>query len=595
MNGPKAGAAVFIALLGWPILAASHAPAEAPAAAPAAQSRRWLRSLSLRDRVAQLVMVPISGTFPNVRSREYRKLVRLIREVRVGGLVLVNVAEGKLVRRAEPYELAAFLNRAQRMARIPLIVGGDFERGASMRVEDTTVFPHAMAFGAAGDPEATRYEGAVTAREARAMGVHWIFYPVADVNNNPENPIINIRSFGEDPRRVSGHVAAFIEGARSDPRYRVLVAVKHFPGHGDTAIDTHLNLATITGGRARLDQVELPPFRAAIAAGADSVMTAHIAVPSLDPSGAPATLSRPILSGLLRRDLGFRGLVITDALDMGGIVKGFGAGEAAVRALEAGVDVLLMPPDPDAAIRAVMAAVQSGRLTRKRIDESVLRLLAAKERIGLSRTRLIDIDAIADSIDSPEANERAQEVADRAITLVTDSGRNLPLTAPAETCFVILVESRRSTQGQAFAEEIRQRSPQAKVIALDAVMPKPDLEAALETAAGSKSVVVAAFSAVAAYRGDTALAGEFPWLVNALIESGKPVVFVALGNPYLLRSFPKVSAYIAAFSTVPPSELAAVKALFGEIPFRGRLPVTIPGVAPSGTGIQAESTQVPTR
>ncbi len=531
-------------------------------------------------------MIPISGEFPNLRSREYRKVARLVREVRVGGLVLVNVANGRLLRRAEPFRLAAFLNNMQRIAPVPLIVAGDFERGASMRVDGTTVFPHAMAFGAADDPELTRYQGEVTAKEARALGVHWLFYPVADVNSNPDNPVINIRSFGEDPQLVSKHVRAFIEGAQQDKHNRVLTTAKHFPGHGDTSIDTHMSLATITGDRSRLNEVELVPFRAAVAQRVDAVMSAHIAVPAIDASGAPATLSALILTGLLRKDLGFQGIIATDALDMGGIVKGAGPGEAAVRALEAGADLLLMPPDPEAAIRAVSAAVHSGRISQRRIEESLVRLLTAKQELGLQKQRVVSVEAIADTVDSPEANQRAHEVAERAITLVKNEGGLLPLKPSPDICFVLLSESRQSAQGQAAAEEIRKRAPQAQVLTLDPSLAQADLDQAERTASQAGRIVVTAYVSVAAYRGDTTLAGQFPSLVNALIASGKPVALVALGNPYLLRNFPGVAAYVAAFSTVPPSEVAGIKGLFGEIPLRGRLPVSIPGIAPRGTGIE---------
>ena len=272
----------------------------------------------------------------------------------------------------------------------------------------------------------TRYEGEVTAREARALGVHWVYYPVADVNNNPDNPIINIRSFGENPEAVAAHVKAFIEGAHADKRDFVLTSAKHFPGHGDTATDTHMSLAVITADRERLERVELVPFRAAIEAGVDSIMTAHVAVPALAPPDLPATLSPAILTGLLRKELGFKGLVVTDALEMASIVKVFGSGEAAVRALEAGADALLMPADPEAAIRAVVAAVENGRLSRARIQESAVKLLAAKEKVGLARKRFVNLDAIGDIVNAPEANERAQEIADRAVTLVRNGGNLLP-------------------------------------------------------------------------------------------------------------------------------------------------------------------------
>ena len=318
-----------------------------------------------------------------------------------------------------------------------------------------------MAFGAAGDPALTRYEGEVTAREARALGVQWVFYPVADVNSNPDNPIINIRSFGENPEAVSAHVRAFIEGAHGKDKDRVLTTAKHFPGHGDTAVDTHLNLASIPADRAHLDAVELAPFRAAIAAGVDSIMTAHIAVPALAPADVPATLSPAILTKLLREELGFNGLVVTDALEMGGIAKGYKPGEAAVRALEAGADALLMTPDPEGALKAVLAAVRSRRLSEKRIEESVERLLAAKARVGLDRRRYVDPEAIGEEVNSEEANEKAQEIAERAVTLVKNEGGLIPLRDPARACFLVLAEGRFATGGQAFLQEVRKRAPGA--------------------------------------------------------------------------------------------------------------------------------------
>jgi beta-N-acetylhexosaminidase len=547
--------------------------------------------MTLRDEVAQLIFIPFQGAPPNSRSREYRSFARLIRETKVGGLILTNASNGRVIRKAEPYALAAFLNRVQRMAGVPLLVGSDFERGASMRVEGTTVFPHAMAFGAAGDPAFSRFEGEVTAREARALGVHWVYFPVADVNNNPDNPILNIRSFGEDPGEVAAHVKAFIEGAHSDKRDFVLTTAKHFPGHGDTAVDSHISLAANNAGRERLERLELVPFRAAIDAGVDSIMTAHIAVPALAPPDVPATLSPAILTGLLRNELGFKGLVVTDALDMGGITKGFGGAEAAVRALEAGADVLLMPVDPEAALKAVVAAVGTGRLTRRRIQESVVAILSAKERLGLDRKRLVDLEAIGDIVDSPEASERAQQIAARAVTLVRNDGNLIPLATPERACFVVMVENRYSSDGQVFTQEVRRRAPSAAVASLDASMPRDALEDALRGLPACQSYAVAAFATVAAYRGSVGLAGELPHALETLIASGQPVALVALGNPYLLRTFPGVAAYLATFSNVPPSEVAAVEALFGEIDIRGHLPVSIPGLANYGEGIQVRATR----
>jgi beta-N-acetylhexosaminidase len=481
--------------------------------------------------------------------------------------------------------MAAFLNRMQRMARVPLIVGGDFERGASMRVNDTIKYPHLMAYGAAGDPALTRALGAATAQEARALGVHWVFAPVSDVNNNPENPIINIRSFGEDPKLVSEHVRAFIEGAHSDPKHKVLLAAKHFPGHGDTATDSHMGLATIGADRARMDAVELAPFHAAIAAGVDSVMTAHISVPALEPREIPATVSEPVLTGLLRKEMGFAGLIVTDAMDMQGLSQQFSSGEASVRAVEAGADVLLMPPDPEAAVSAIVRAVQSGRLSRQRIRASALRVLAAKARVGLHRSKLVDLDEIVEQLDSPESAAAAQLAAERAVTLVKNESSALPVREPENACLFVLSENRYGQQGRAMIAEARRLAPKMPAVLLDPLVSATEIGEILEKHKGCAKPVVAAFVSVGAYRGNVALAGNFTPLLDGLIASGKPVTLIALGSPYLLRTFPKVSAYLATFSTAAPSESAAVRAVLGESAITGKLPVSIPGIAQPGDGI----------
>jgi beta-N-acetylhexosaminidase len=551
-----------------------------------------MKGMTLRDEVAQLIFISFHGAAPNSRSREYRKFMGQIRETKVGGLILVNWSNGRLIQKAEPYAVAAFLNRMQRLAKTPLMVSGDFERGASMRVNGTTVFPHAMAFGATGNPAYSRYEGEVTAREARALGVQWIYYPVADVNNNPDNPIINIRSFGENPEAVAAQVKAFIEGAHADKKNFALATVKHFPGHGDTSVDSHMNMPVITVDRDRLDRVELVPFKAAIDAGVDSVMTAHIAVPALSPPGIPSTLSPAILTDLLKKDLGFKGIVVTDALEMAGIVKTFSTGDAAVRALEAGADVLLMPTDPDAVVKAVTAAVQSGRLTRQRIQESVIKVLAAKERVGLDRKRFVDLEGISDIVDSPEANEKAQEIADHAVTLVRNGGSMIPLAAPDKACYVIMPESRLSTDGLGFSQEVRKIAPRAMFQTLDPSLTREQVDEGLGRLTGCQSYVVAAFASVGAYRGTVGmLGGELPHALEALISTGKPVALIALGNPYVLRNFGKVTAYLATYSNVAPSEIAAARAVLGEIDITGHLPVTIPGQAAYGEGIQLRATR----
>jgi beta-N-acetylhexosaminidase len=565
--------------------AKTASPSPDHASGDRAIATRWLNTLTLRERAAQLIVVPFSGHPMNTRSREYRKFVHLVSQEHVGGLILINVSNGRVTSKADPLEVASFVNRMQKLAKTPLLVSGDFERGASMRVDATTAFPHAMAFTASRDPNEARIEGEITAKEARAIGVQWIFFPDADVNNNPDNPIINIRSYGEDPADVSKFVSAFIEGAHSVAGSRVLVTAKHFPGHGDTATDTHLNLATITGDRQRLEQTEWAPFRAAIASGVDSIMSAHIAVPALDAPNLPATLSPKILTGILREEMGFKGIVVTDALEMGGIAQGFSVGDASVRALEAGADVLLMPPDPEAAINAVVAAVRSGRIKQKRLDESVMRILTAKAHVGLATKRVVDVDNIHDVVSSMESNAAAQQISDRSVTLVKNEGDLLPLKSPATTAFFVLQESRTGTEGQAFAAEMKKRTASALVIQLDPTMSDADLQAAVAHASTANSYVVAAFASVAAYRGNVALAGGFPQLIQNLIATKKPVSLLALGNPYLLRAFPDVATYLTTFSSVPDAEISAVKALYGEIAIPGKLPVTIPGLAKYGDGI----------
>ncbi len=560
-------------------------PARGPAAAgqprPTAirpEVKRWLAGLTTEQLVAQMVIIPFYGESPAASTGMFREYERLVRDTGVGGLIILNRVVGGLVVNAEPHAMAAFVNRMQRLARIPLIVGGDFERGASMRVSSTTKFPHNMAYGAARDYEGTRFLGLHTAREARALGVHWVFTPDADVNNNPDNPVISQRSFGEDPEEVARHVRAYVEGAHGDPQAKVLLSAKHFPGHGDTAVDSHLGLGRVVGDRARLDAVELRPFREAIAAGVDAVMTAHLAVPALEPDEIPATVSRRVMTDLLRTELGFRGLVTTDAMDMYGLSQQFAPGEAAVRAIEAGVDVLLVPPDPEKAIRGVVAAVRSGRLKRDRIVASVERLLTAKVELGLHRERLVDLEKIGDVIDSAQAVQRAQQTAERALTLLKNETRVFPVAEPDQSCLYVLIENRYSTLGRRFAEDVRSRAPRMSVRVLDAGTPEAGLVETVKDAGNCRAAYVAVFAAASAYRGDGALSLAPPLhrFVEGLMTGATPVGLISFGNPYLLRSYPGVAGYVATFSTSATSEAAMARALLGEIPFRGKSPVTIP-------------------
>ena len=493
-------------------------------------------------------------------------------------MIVNNRVQNGIAQNAEPHAFALFLDQMQRLAKTPLIVGADFERGASMRVTAGARFPYNMAYSAARDTDASRYEGLETAREARALGVHWIFAPVADVNSNPDNPVINIRSFGENPEEVSRHVAAYIEGAHSDPDHRVLVTAKHFPGHGDTAIDSHLGLARLEATSERIHDVELKPFQAAIAHGVDAVMTAHMAVPAIEPDDIPATASPKVLTGLLREELGFNGLIVTDALDMLGFAKEFPGGDGSVRAIEAGADVLLMPPDPEKAIHAVLAAVQSGRITRQRIDDSVMRIIAAKIRVGVFKKKLVDLDEVSDVLDSPDANQHVQEISDRAVALIKNDRNLIPLDKPSQACAVIVVERRLSQYGQRMITEFHKRAPGQRTTLVDPSMPLAALTADVGDTSACSAIVVAVLIS------GGSLGGDLPAFLDKLTDS--PTILVAMGSPYVLGNFPKAAASLTTFSPTAPSEIAAVKALFGEIPIGGHTPVTIPGFAQYGDGVQ---------
>jgi beta-N-acetylhexosaminidase len=409
--------------------------------------------------------------------------------------------------------------------------------------------------------------------------VQWVFAPVADVNNNPDNPVIGTRSYGENPDEVAKHVAAYIDGARSDPKNRVLVTVKHFPGHGDTNVDSHLGLPRVEASKDRMLAVELKPFQAAIGQGVDAIMTAHLAVPAIEPEEIPATASHKILTGLLRQEMGFNGIIVTDAMDMQGFTKQFNSGTGSVRAIEAGADLLLMPANPEQAIRAVVAAVESGKITRQRIDDSVMRLLAAKIRVGVIKKKLVDLEEVSDVLESPEAAERAQTISDHAVTLLRNENNVLPLRAPETSCVVVVVDRRISQLGQRMISEFRKRAPNARITVVDPSMPGPALAADVGDTSACSATVIAVFAS-------GALNGDLPALIEKLTAGPTPAVMVALSNPYVAIKYPKIAGYVATFSSTPPSELAAVKALFGEIPISGHSPVTIPGIAQYGEGIQ---------
>jgi beta-N-acetylhexosaminidase len=568
-----------LALAGWCVQAAVPEKLS-----PEAQAEAWLRSMNVREKAAQLILMPFYGENP-VRRRDplLAKYTALVEDLKIGGLILVNRVGRRGAQLADPVRSASFLNRMQKLAKVPLVVGGDFERGSSMRVSGVAKFPHAMAFAAAGDDAAMRRLGRITAEESRAMGVHWIYIPVADVNSNPDNPIINIRSFGEDPARVSRFVKASVEGAR-EAQPGVLTSVKHFPGHGDTATDSHYGLPSIPATAQRLEQVELTPFRAAIGAGVSSVMIAHVSVPAVEPRNLPSSVSRAVVQGLLREKLRFQGLVVTDAMDMKGLSAQFPGGESSVRALEAGIDVLLMPPDADDAVNAIEAAVRTGRLTEARLDASVRKVLRAKAELGLAAEQYVNPARIRGKLDTAAHRADALMVARKAVTVLKTPG-SLVGSPAKEACSFALVDRARTETGDAWVAESRKRG--LKAFEVDPNLTSKRMQVLLKAAEGCKALVVAGYLTFG--RGGSNLPGTHPEFLAKLQDAGKPLTVVAMGSPYLLRHFPEAHALVATFSTVPASERAAIEALFGEIPVSGRTPVSIPGIAALGGGVTVEA------
>lgn len=548
---------------------------------------RTLASLTLEEKASQMMMPILLGGFAPAGSRANERASEVVRDHQVGG-VIISVGS--------PTEVAAKLNWMQSLARVPLLVASDLEGGAGFRfggvvhaptnigLGGATRFPSLMAVGAAGEPGLAYEMGRVTALEARAIGVHVAFAPVLDVNNNPENPVINVRSLGEDPARVADLGAAFVRGVQD---HGAIATAKHFPGHGDTSIDSHLALPVIRTTRARMDSVELPPFQRAIDASVGGVMTAHVAVPGITGARTPATLERSVLTDLLRGDMGFEGLVFTDAMDMSAVDAGFERGEAAVRAVEAGADVILMPPDIAAAREGIVAAVRAGRLPEARIDESVLRVLRAKERIGLNRNRMVDIGRVPEVVGISSHLSVAREVAGRSVTVLKDEGGLLPLrgTPNARVYSVVHRRPQDVRAGRAFNSSLRGTYRRLRSVFVDAGATAQDYARILDRARNMQLVIVSLHVAVRTASGTVALPGEAVDFVAALARSGTPHIVVAFGNPYLLEEFPAVQTYVAAWSGVPVAELAVAEAILGRAAVTGRTPARIAGMD-IGSGLQ---------
>ena len=563
------------------VVAASRAPAD------------WvdsvLASLSLREKAAQMVWPTVFGDYVAGDSPQWETLRRLIQEERVGGFT---VSVGS------PVEIAVKLDAMQRASRVPLLFGADFEFGAGYRARGgwflpnaidlggAVVFPPQMALGATGDTALAYEQGRVTAVEGRALGVHVAYAPILDVNNNPANPVINTRSYGEDPALAARLGAAFVRGLQE---HGMIATGKHFPGHGDTEVNSHLALPVVGVTRARLDTVELVPFRASVAAGVGAIMTFHGAMPALDSTGAPGTLSRRVLSDLLRGELDFEGVIISDAMDMRGVLDKYGAVEAAIRAVEAGADVLIQPLDARQAIDAVVQGVSSGRYDEARIDASVRRLLEAKRRVGLDRRRSVSIDSVKFVVGDSDHVAVARTVAERSITLVRDSLNQLPLSRLPRSRRVLSITLARRVDlaaGGAFDAELRRHFSTVRSELVNADAPaNAEWERLLRVARTSDLVIVSSYVSHAWNASSADAPKEFANFVKALVTARKRPIVVSLGNPYLLQQIRGVPAYLIAWSGIGASQRAAARALLGANAITGRLPIRIPPSTSIGAGL----------
>jgi beta-N-acetylhexosaminidase len=577
-------------------------------------ARQSLKKMSLEQKIGQMFMIWAFARFTNFDSPDYIALRDTMRQYHIGGFALTVSFDDGLLDKVPPLEAAALTNQLQRDSELPLLFASDFERGLAFRLTGATNFPHAMAFGATRDPKYAREYGRITAQEARAIGVQWNWAPDADVNSDPQNPIINTRSFGEDPKAVSAMVAAVITGSRQGG---LLSTAKHFPGHGDTDVDSHKGVPIINADRAHLDSIELPPFEAAIQAGVDSVMVAHIKVPALDPDpNHVATISPAIVTGLLKQQMGFHGLVVTDALNMRGLGKLFpeggsaAAGRIAVEAVKAGNDVLIIPSDLPGSYNGLLQAVRSGEISQARIDESVLKILRAKASVGLNQARLVDLNAVSHLIATPQSLDLADDIADASITLVRDNRKILPLKAVPEgtnppsnaypsaaetrgrTLLLIFTPDTRSSAGWVLDRQVRARLPGTKTIYLEPRNATAWAQPVMHAVTEAQTVIAAVYlSPQGGAPGNmAALSRSAEGVLHSVVQAAaEKTVVVALGNPYFATQIPELQNYLCTFSDAQVSELSAVKAMFGEIPTPGRLPVTIPGIAVLGFGLSMSS------
>jgi beta-N-acetylhexosaminidase len=545
-----------------------------------------LAHMTLEEKIGQVIFPVTSGVFTNLGSDEFQTIKDNIQKYHVGGYHIEGYSGGN------PLSGAYLISRMQQLAQLPLLITADFEGGVGYEFAGATRFPRGMAIAATGKVQYAYDAATFTAREAKAMGVNVNFYPVVDVNNNPQNPIINIRSFGENPTSVGDFAQAYVKGTQENG---ILATAKHFPGHGDTSVDSHLELPVINFDRARLNLIELPPFEAAIKAGVDSVMTAHIYLPQFEKTpGLPASLSPAITTKLLRHELGFQGLVFTDALEMHAISANFGADQAAVRAIESGADVALEPADIHGAFVALQAAVAKGDLKVERLDQSVRRLLSAKAWEGLNvqnGQRAPDLNQVDTLVGTRAAGQKSDEIMEHALTLVKDERHSIPLRIdPGDRALLLnFTDSDNpgssSSPGLTFRAEFVKRHPRMLFAQVGPMITRNEADLISQLAGVTRSVVVSCSIRIASYKGSLGLSEHQQDLLRSIAHHDGPFVFALFGSPYLLDHIPELPSYALAFESYPGAEAAMVRALFGEIPFQGRLPVTV-GTFPVGFNLK---------
>ena len=566
----------------WALLltcALAVAVAMAPGASADRDDDRLMRKvdrMSLEEKVGQMFMTYAYGTDADKadprNQTEYGvdSHRQLIERYHLGGVIYFAWSDNV----QNPRQIAGLSNGVQRAAtssgaEIPALVATDQEQGLVVRItEPATQFPGNMALGAARDPRLAKEAAEVTGEELRAMGINQNFAPVADVNVNPENPVIGVRSFSSNPDLVSSLTEAQVGGYQ---REDVASTAKHFPGHGDTNVDSHTGLPEIDHTRAELDSIDLPPFAAAIDADVESIMTAHIVVPALDDSGRPATLSRPILTDLLRREMDYDGVVVTDALDMQGVREMFGDDRVPVEAIKAGADIMLMPPEFDLAYRSVLEAVRSDEISEGRIDQSVYRILRLKERLGLFKQPFVKEHKVDRVVGNRRHLSTAEEVTERTVTLVENDTGVLPLRAGERA----LVTGWGVTTTATLGSEVRSRGLAAEVVETGTAPSDAAIARAREAAEGNDLVIVVtnrAWSSPGQQR-----------LVASLVASGKPVIVAAVRDPYDVAHLPSADTFVATYSYAGVSIRALAKTLFGEVNPSGRLPVDIPAAGDPGT------------